>query len=150
MVYVVLLLRADYVALLGGRGPRYVHLDVLRPDHLGQVLEGVQDLIPKVELYELEILEAHPALPLLVAHLRHVPLLLLDDLEASLPHLLLKVEVVEHRLVQEPLPRLVVGEHFFYEQRHHVLVRVLLVPELIQDHVLHRLIGSTLGGATGG
>lgn len=148
MVDVILLLRPDYVALLGGRGARYVHLDVLRPDHFRQVLEGVQHLIPKVELYELEVLEAHAALTLLVAHLRHVPLLLLDDLEASLPHLLFKVEVVEHGLVQEPLPRLVIGEHFFDEQRHHVLMRVLLIAELIQDHVLHCLIWSTLGGAT--
>lgn len=96
MVDVILLLRPDYVALLGGCGPRYVHLNVLWPDHLRQVLERVQHLIAKVELYELEVLEAHATLALLIPHLCHVALLLLDDLEASLSHLLLKVEVVEH------------------------------------------------------
>ena len=122
MVYVILLLRPDYVALLGGCGPRYVHLNVLWPDHLRQVLQRVQHLIPKVKLYELEVLQAHPSLPLLIAHLCHGPLLLLDDLEASLSHLLFKVEVVEHRLVQEPLSRLVIREDFFDEKGHHVLI----------------------------
>lgn len=96
MIDVILLLRADNVALFGGCGPRYVHFDVLRSDHLRQVLERVQHLIAKVELYEFEVLEAHATLALLIAHLRHVSLLLLYDLEASLSHLLFKVEVVEH------------------------------------------------------
>ena len=39
MVYVILLLRADYIALLCGCEPRYVYLNVLWPDHLRQVLE---------------------------------------------------------------------------------------------------------------
>ena len=95
MVDVILLFWTDDVALLRC-GPGQIHLDVLWPDDFRQVLQRVQHLIAEVKLDEFEVLEAHPIFPLFASHLGHVPLLLLNHLKAPLPHLLLKVEVVEN------------------------------------------------------